>query len=121
MSCSSDLSLLEKKYTLGVLALVRTSESSIMSCHLISRSLRKQLLGEWLSCLACFLQTQPMCATYMDMDIRRGGTMRKQAISQLQEEGRRSLFMLLNLFFLFFFFFGGGDDVMVNPLKKKKK
>ena len=58
MSCLCHWSLLEKVCTFGVLAFVRTSASSTMSCHLIIRSLhRRQVMWKWLSCLACLLYT----------------------------------------------------------------
>ena len=39
---------------LGMQARLKTSESGILSCHLIHRSLRRQLVWKWLSCLATY-------------------------------------------------------------------
>ena len=57
MSCPCHWSLSEKLFTFGVLAFVRMSESRATFCHLIIRSMCRQLMWKWLSCLACLLYT----------------------------------------------------------------
>ena len=42
---------------LGMLTFVRISKSSTMSCHLIFRNLRRQLMWNWLSCQECLYAT----------------------------------------------------------------
>ena len=56
MSCPCHWSLLEV-CTFGVLAFVRTSEPGAIVCHLIIRSMCRQLMWKWWSCLVCLLYT----------------------------------------------------------------
>ena len=55
VSCPSDLSLLEKSVQAWNAGFCEDFVSGTMSCHLISRSLRRQVMWKWLSCLACLL------------------------------------------------------------------